>query len=88
MRSAAATLIALATIIAGCGLNVQAPDLFLPVTLRELVRYQGVIEIDGPDLPGRPIWEQVNTHWLMLLARRLPGVSVERAVKVMLPPRK
>jgi hypothetical protein len=61
----------------------SAPDLFLPVTLRELVKYQGAIDNDGPDLPGRPIWEQVNAHWLMLLARRLPGVSVERAGAVL-----
>jgi predicted permease len=61
----------------------SAPDLFLPVTLGELVKYQGAIESDGPDLPGRPIWEQVNDHWLMLLARRLPGVSVERASAVL-----
>jgi predicted permease len=57
----------------------MAPDLFLPITLREVVKYQGPSESDGPDLPGRPIWEQVNDHWLLLLARRRPGVSVERA---------
>jgi len=56
-----------------------APDLFLPVTLRDLVRYEGNIDSDGPDLPGLSIFEQVNDHWLLLLARRRPGVSVERA---------
>ena len=56
-----------------------APDLFLPVTLRELVKYEGNIESDGPDLPGLSIFEQVHEHWLLLLARRRPGVSVERA---------
>ncbi|HEY6320804.1 MAG TPA: ABC transporter permease [Thermoanaerobaculia bacterium] len=56
-----------------------APDLFLPVTLRDLVKYDGNSESDGPDLPGLSIFEQVNDHWLLLLARRPPGVSVERA---------
>ena len=56
-----------------------APDLFLPVTLRDLVKYEGNIESDGPDLPGLSIFEQVNEHWLLLLARRRPGVSAERA---------
>jgi putative ABC transport system permease protein len=60
-----------------------APDLFLPVTLRDLVKYQGAIDSDGPDLPGRSIFEQVNDHWLLLLARRRPGVSVERANAVL-----
>jgi ABC-type lipoprotein release transport system permease subunit len=59
------------------------PDLFLPVTLRELVKYRGAIESDGPDLPGRSIFEQVNDHWLQLLACRRPGVSVERASAVL-----
>jgi predicted permease len=56
-----------------------APEIFLPITLRELLRYQGSIDSDGPDLPGRPIWEQVNVHWLVLLARLAPGVTAERA---------
>ncbi|HEV3074786.1 MAG TPA: ABC transporter permease, partial [Thermoanaerobaculia bacterium] len=56
-----------------------APDLFLPVTLRDLVKYEGNISSDGPDLPGLSIFEQVNDHWLLLLARRQPGVSAERA---------
>jgi len=56
-----------------------APDLFLPVTLRDVVKYEGNIESDGPDLPGLSIFEQVHDHWLLLLARRRPGVSVERA---------
>ena len=56
-----------------------APDLFLPVTLRDLVKYEGNIESDGPELPGLSIFEQVNDHWLLLLARRRPGVSIERA---------
>jgi predicted permease len=56
-----------------------APDLFLPVTLRDLVKYEGNIESDGPELPGLSMFEQVNDHWLLLLARRRPGVSVERA---------
>jgi predicted permease len=56
-----------------------APDIFLPVTLREAVKFQGGIESDGPDLPGLSIFEQVHQHWLVLLARRQPGVSVARA---------
>jgi predicted permease len=56
-----------------------APDLFLPVTLRDLVKYEGNIESDGPELPGLSIFERLNDHWLLLLARRRPGVSIERA---------
>jgi len=56
-----------------------APDVFLPVTLSEVVKHQGGMESDGPEIPGRPIFEQVNDHWLVLLARRQPGVGVERA---------
>ncbi|HLX08927.1 MAG TPA: ABC transporter permease [Thermoanaerobaculia bacterium] len=56
-----------------------APDLFLPVTLREAAKYQGGMDTDGPEMPGRPIWEQVNDSWLELLAQRRQGVSVAQA---------
>jgi predicted permease len=61
-----------------------APDLFLPVSLRDAIRYQGSTHIDGPDGDlGRPVWNQHNLHWLELIALRRPGVSVERASAVL-----
>jgi hypothetical protein len=56
-----------------------APDIFLPVTLRENLKYRGATYSDGSDLPGRPIWEQVNNHWLELLARWRAGVEAAQA---------
>ncbi len=61
----------------------EAPDLFLPVTLRDTVRYRGSMHIDGPDDPKQPVWHQVNQHWLEVLAKRRPGVSLERARTVL-----
>jgi predicted permease len=60
-----------------------APDVFLPITLRDAVRYQGNVNSDGPEVAGRPVWEQENTHWLLLLAQRRPGIGVERATAVL-----
>jgi predicted permease len=57
----------------------QAPDLFLPVTLRDTVRYVGSMTIDGPEDPRQPVWHQVNQHWLQLLAKRRAGVSLQAA---------
>ncbi len=61
----------------------EAPDLFLPVTLRDVVRYRGDMSIDGPDDPKQPVWHQVNEHWLELLAKRRSGVSLEKARAVL-----
>jgi hypothetical protein len=61
----------------------SAPDLFLPLTLREVVHYQGSTFIDGPVDSTAPAWEQINLHWLQLVARRRPGVSVQQAGAVL-----
>ena len=61
----------------------EAPDLFLPVTLRDALKYRGNMSVDGPDDPKQPVWNQVNEHWLELLAKRRSGVSLERARAVL-----
>jgi predicted permease len=60
-----------------------APDLFLPLTVRDLVKYRGDSYTDGPRDYDAPVWQQVNMHWLQLVAVRRPGVSVERASAVL-----
>jgi predicted permease len=57
----------------------EAPDLFLPVTLRDTVKFRGSTHVDGPGDFDKPYWNQPNVSWLQLLARRRPGVSAERA---------
>jgi predicted permease len=54
----------------------QAPDLFLPLTLRTAVKYQGDTMTDGPVTQGAPVWREVNLHWLNLVARRRPGAGL------------
>jgi predicted permease len=61
----------------------EAPDLFLPVTLRDTVRYRGSMHVDGPDHPQQPVWNQANQHWLALLAKRRAGVSLAKAGAVL-----
>src|SRR5579864_2347136 len=60
-----------------------APDLFLPLTVRDLVKYRGDSYTDGPRDYDAPVWQQVNMHWLQLVAVRRPGVSVEQAGAVL-----
>ena len=60
-----------------------APDLFLPLTVRDLVKYRGDSYTDGPRDYDAPVWDQVNMHWLQLVAVRRPGVSIERAGAVL-----
>jgi len=60
-----------------------APDLFLPLTVRDLVKYRGDSYSDGPRDLDAPVWPQVNMHWLQLVAVRRPGVSVEQAGAVL-----
>jgi predicted permease len=60
-----------------------APDLFLPLTVRDLVKYRGDSYSDGPRDLDAPVWPQVNMHWLQLVAVRRPGVSVEQAGTVL-----
>ncbi|HVR09100.1 MAG TPA: ABC transporter permease, partial [Thermoanaerobaculia bacterium] len=57
----------------------EAPDLFLPVTLRDTVKFRGSTHIDGPGDIDKPFWNQPNVSWLQLLARRRPGVSPAQA---------
>jgi predicted permease len=54
------------------------PDVYLPLTLREAVHYSGNSQTVGLELPV-PIWQQPLTQWLVLMARRQPGVSLEQA---------
>jgi predicted permease len=61
----------------------EAPDLFLPVTLRDTVRFRGSMRVDGPEPAGQPVWSQVNEHWLQLLAKRRREVSLESARAVL-----
>jgi predicted permease len=56
-----------------------APDVFLPLTLRDTVRYSGSMTIGGPENPRQPVWQEANQNWLRLLAKRQPSVSIERA---------
>jgi predicted permease len=60
-----------------------APDLFLPLTVRDLVKYRGDSYTDGPRDYDAPVWQQVNMHWLQLVAVRRPGISVEQAGAVL-----
>lgn len=86
-RSLAALTVAaiLAAAAAGCGLDLQAPDLFLlkrtgqgkPLTM--LVNYGGTIRCNG----GKP---KVMPDSLLLFARSLPGQLYPDAKKKLDPP--
>jgi predicted permease len=56
-----------------------ATDVYLPITMRERVRYHSNQASDGPEDPAQPIWNQLNVHWLRLLGRRRPEVSIRQA---------
>jgi predicted permease len=56
-----------------------ATDIYLPMTMRERVRYHSNQWTDGPQDPAQPIWNQVNVHWLRLLGRRRPEVGIGQA---------
>jgi len=56
-----------------------ATDVYLPITMRDRVRYHSNQASDGPEDPAQPVWNQVNVHWLRLLARRRAGVSIQQA---------
>jgi predicted permease len=60
-----------------------SPDIFLPLTLRDLVKYRGNTWVDGPADLNLPAWQQINLHWLRLMARRRPGVGVQQASSVL-----
>jgi len=56
-----------------------ATDVYLPITMRDRVRYHSNQASDGPEDPAQPIWNQLNVHWLRLLGRRRPEVSIQQA---------
>ncbi|HEV3074787.1 MAG TPA: ABC transporter permease, partial [Thermoanaerobaculia bacterium] len=56
-----------------------ATDIYLPITMRDRVRYHSNQASDGPEDPAQPIWNQLNVHWLRLLGRRRPEVSIQQA---------
>jgi predicted permease len=58
-------------------------DVYLPITMRERVSYHRNNYTDGTVDPAQPAWNQVNVHWLRLLARRRPGVSIQQASAVL-----
>jgi predicted permease len=57
----------------------DSPDLFLPVALRDALRYRGSTHTLGNADPELPTWNQPNVHWLEVIARRRPEVTLERA---------
>jgi predicted permease len=61
----------------------EAPDVFLPMTLRDRVKYHSNTFTDGREDLTQPVWNQVNVAWLQLLARRRPGVSLAQARAVL-----
>jgi predicted permease len=56
-----------------------ATDVYLPITMRDRVRYHSNQSTDGAVDPAQPVWNQVNVHWLRLLGRRRPEVSIRQA---------
>ncbi len=54
------------------------PDLFLPLTLRDVLKYRGDTYTDGPADPHAPVWNQINYHWLQLIVRRRPATDVRQ----------
>jgi ABC-type antimicrobial peptide transport system permease subunit len=60
-----------------------APDVYVPITMRDRLRYHRNMYTDGPEDDAQPVWNQVNVHWLQLLARRRPGVSIRQANAVL-----
>jgi hypothetical protein len=60
-----------------------ATDVYLPITMRDRVRYHSNQASDGPEDPAQPIWNQLNVHWLRLLGRRRPEVSIEQATALL-----
>jgi predicted permease len=61
----------------------EAPDLFLPLTMRDAVRYRGEIYANGPTEPDAPPWSQINLHWIEIIAKRRPEVSLRQAAAVL-----
>jgi putative ABC transport system permease protein len=56
-----------------------ATDVYLPMTMRDRLRYHSNQASDGPEDPAQPVWNQANVHWLRLLGRRRPEVSIQQA---------
>jgi predicted permease len=60
-----------------------APDVWLPLTARDLIKYRDDSYTDGPADAEAPVWQQVNYHWLRLVAIRRPKVSAQQASAVL-----
>src|SRR6202158_3989937 len=60
-----------------------ATEVYLPITMRDRVKYHFNTSSDGPADDSLPVWNQVNVHWLRLLARRRSGVSIGQAQAVL-----
>jgi predicted permease len=60
-----------------------APDVYLPLSQREAVHYNGDTDTNGPDHFEMPVWQRPHTQWLELMARRRPGVTPQRATAVL-----
>src|SRR6202521_73931 len=58
-------------------------EVYLPITMRDRVKYHANTSSDGPDDDRLPVWNQVNVHWLRLVARRRPEVSAGQAHAVL-----
>ena len=82
---ALAVVLAVAVVAAGCGLDLQSPDLFLVKrtgqgsTLTMLVNYGGTLRCNG----GKP---RVMSDSLLVFARSLPGQLYPDAAKKLDPP--
>jgi predicted permease len=60
-----------------------SPDIYLPLSLRQAVHFNGNTDTNGPEHPELPVWQRPHTQWLELMARRRPGVSPQRATAVL-----
>src|ERR1700720_1876994 len=56
-----------------------ATDVYLPITMRDRVKYHSNQATDGEVDSAQPVWNQVNVHWLRLLGRRRPEGSIQQA---------
>jgi putative ABC transport system permease protein len=62
------------------------PDLFLPLTLRDAVKFVGEMYAYGSHDPNLSVFRQLDAHWLQVVARRRRGVSPARAAAALALP--
>jgi predicted permease len=60
-----------------------SPDVYLPLSMREAVHFNGNTDTNGPDHFEMPVWQRPHTQWLELMARRRPDVTPQRATAVL-----